>query len=326
MKVIHSFINPSHPYHIPVETLHIGIYSCLKAIELYGNCTFASNEILITKFKELELPYTDYEILDYDYNKNNFPYLSKLYSYKNQTTPFIHLDMDLILLHPLEINNDRPIKFSHRDIKSDWDFSSLDGLSASYFDPGIYSFKNYGKNFLNKLRIDQIPNMGIILCNDPEIFKLATEKVLKFYFDNQKYFDNNWSAGCFLEQALTHKFLLEDNPSYFESLFDSTAYIYNSPPLIFIKEYEESLMVDDWYNKKELNYLNFNEFLLNYNLNDLPCAHFLGASKINKYVQVFIIKKLSEMIGIEKLNKIKFYFGGGSENYLDMYKTKFLNG
>jgi hypothetical protein len=32
------------------------------------------------------------------------------------------------------------------------------------------------------------------------------------------------------------------------------------------------------------------------------------------------------MIGIEKLNKIKFYFGGGSENYLDMYKTKFLNG
>ena len=324
MKIIHSFINPSHPYHIPVETLHIGIYSCLKAIELYGNCTFASNKTLITKFKELELPYTDYEVLDYDYNNNKFPYLSKLYSYKNQTGPFIHLDMDLILLDTLENQENNIVKFSHRDISSEWDFSSIDGVFGAYFEPSLYMFKKYGKDFLKKLRINQIPNMGIVLCNKPEIFTQVIDEVINFYFDNQEYFDKNWTAGCFLEQALIHKFLLENNYEYYESLFDSSAYLYKKPPIVFVNDFKNRIQINDWYHQKNLTCLNYDEFLLNFNLDEFPCVHFLGDSKLNKNVQFFLIEKLYKMIGINKLNKIQFYFGDGYDNYLNKYKKIYL--
>jgi hypothetical protein len=324
MKIIQSFVNPLHPYHIPIESFHIGLYSCLKSIELYGNCTFASNSVLIEKFKELGLPYTNYEVLDYNPNQYKFPFLSKLFSYKNQTESFIHLDLDFILFEKPEELPQSPIRFSHRDVDLMWDFSSIDGPFNSYFKSAMYFKEKYGKEFLKDIRINEIPNMGIVMCNNNNQMTESVQKVINLYFENQQHFDENWAGGCFLEQGLVHNFLFKNNDQYRDSVFDSSLYVYQTPPLIFINDTENSIVVQDWFNKRDLIYGDIYDFVFNYKFNDLYGAHFLGDSKMNKSVQIYFVHKLIEQIGLEKLEKIKFYFGEGIYDVLNIYKNHFM--
>ena len=324
MKVVYSFINPHLPEFIPVEVLHIGILSSIKSLELYGNSTFTSNSTLIQKFKECCLPFSDYEEINIDTQLYKLPYISKLVTYKSQTEPFLHLDLDFILFEQEKLNEDGVVKFSHKDIKRDWEFINIDGINQAYFKPAIDLSTKYGKQLLNNIRLDQIPNMGAVMCNDTQLFSKAVNKVLDFYYSNVDYFDSDYASGCFLEQAMINKYLIEYSQNYKTSVFNSNNNLYDRPPLLFINEKDEGYEVDDWYNGRKLKYSSLRNLVENYNFEDLPAVHLLGSSKLSLAVQLIIIHRLIKHIGIEILEKIEFYFGSGEGEYLNKYKKLFL--
>ena len=321
MKVIYSYSNPNNSEFIPTEVLYIGIYSMLQVIKLEGTVILYTSKKLIAKFKELCLPVSEYRELDIDTDKYKLPFLAKLLTYSEQTEPFIHLDLDCILFDKLPyIESEDIVRFAHRDINPGWNFESLGGIYKGYFNPTFELSKKVGAQFFSNLRLMDIPNMGIVQVSDPEIFKIATKKALEVYWNNFEFFDQDWARGCLLEQGLIHKFLMDINENYHSRVYNSKHFIFPEHIFLFIEHINSKYEVQEWFTKDTTTYCSLKSLTENYNLKHLPAAHFMGTSKYSEGVILIILKELINKLGIEQIEKIEFYFGSGTKEFLKLYK------
>ena len=325
MKVVYSYTNPINSEFIPTEVLYIGVYSMLQVIKLGGSVTLYSSEKLITKFKEIGLPVNEYKELNIDSDKYKLPFLAKLLAYSDQTEPFIHLDLDSVLFSKLpSIEYNDVVKFAHRDIKPGWGFDNLDGIYKAYFNPTFELSKTVGSEVFFNLRLSDIPNMGIVQVSNPEVFKIATDKALDIYWKNYKFFDEDWARGCLLEQGLVHKFTMDIDSNYHSRVYKAEHFIFPEHIFLFIDELNGSYTVREWYTHKNIMFNSLKELVDNYSFEHLPAVHFMGTSKYTDGVILIALKKLIKEFGIKKLEKIEYYFGTGSKEYLQTYKDIFL--
>jgi len=324
VKVVYSFLNVNHPEYVHPEEFKIAIVSAMYANKFYGNSTFASSRAVIDKIKGLKLPFTHYEIIDLDLEKNSLPYIYKMYVYTKQTTPFINLDLDLVLNNPLPEQNTGTVKFAHRDHKIKWEMTQIDGLRRSYFDPASYIYKTHGLDILKNLRLFSIPNMGIVSCEDPDLYRRATNKALQVYYDNKSFFDSELLHGCFIEQGLTHKYLYELSDEYRKQVEDDSTFIFDKSISIVIDESMTKYTINDLYREHAYPFTNVHEALEQYSYKELPAVHFLGSTKYSEVTQFFIIKEIIQNLGVEVLEKIEQYFGPGMNHCFTKYKRLFL--
>lgn len=325
MKVVYSYTNPTNSEFIPTEVLYIGIYSMLQVISLGGSVTLYSSKELITKFKEIGLPVDEYKKLNINSDKYKLPFLAKLLTYSDQTEPFIHLDLDSVIFNKLpSIEYNDVVKFAHRDIKPGWGFDNLEGIYKAYFNPTFELSKAVGSEVFFNLRLSDIPNMGIVQVSNPEVFKIATDKALEMYWNNHKFFDEDWARGCLLEQGLVHKFIMDIDPNYHSRVYRSKHFIFPEHIFLFIDELNSSYTVREWYTDENLVFNSLKDLVSNYSFEHLPAAHFMGTSKYTEGVVLIALKKLITEFGIDKLKKIEYYFGTGSKKYLQTYKEMFL--
>lgn len=322
MKIVYSYTGINQPDHISTNQLFLGLYSCIKSLEVYGNATFYSNKKLIDKFKQLGIPFSDYQEIEIDTAKYKTANLTKLEVYSRQKEPYIHIDLDLILFEKLNKKDTSGISFAHIDIGEDWNFSASHVLTDSYFEPGRYFSKIYGNSFLEKLRITQVPNMGIVAVDDVELMKRVTDRAIDFYYKHSNYFDEVYQRFCFLEQGLIHTFLIEESEKYKNDVETKNAYIFNQHITLYSDFTNNTVNLRDLYNQRVLHFDSMKEMISNYNYDNLPATHFLGDCKHLEYAQLLVIDKLIKEVGLDLLEKIQDMFGNkDNPNFLNTYNN-----
>ena len=237
MKVIQSYIQHLQPddFTIEIDYAYIIMLSSLLAKKHYGTPTLYTNEINFRFLSQMNFPF-EYNIdIVNEYHSKLFS-LSKFATMMEQTEPFIHLDLDtLIIKKPnLEVKKS-PYIFSHPDVKfihdkileeenftskilSDDYFTLYDTYLRNYLryykelegDEGKYDWP--GKGFIN---LNDIPNMNFIgVMDDLGSFKDAIEKALVIV-DNTGIIDNKeWSDAHFIEQFCLPLYLKKYNKQY----------------------------------------------------------------------------------------------------------------
>lgn len=324
MKVVYSFLNVDYPEFVPADELRIAIVSALNSNKFYGNSAFVSNSKVIDKLKKLNLPFTDYEVLDIDIKKGSLPYVYKMYAYTKQTTDFINLDLDLLLNQPLPEVGTGDIKFVHRDHKIDWEMTQISGLYRSYFKPALFINEKYGLDLLRNLKLFSIPNMGAIVCKDPDLFREATNKALAVYFRDEEFFNSELLHGCFIEQGLIHKYLLELSENYKSQVEQDTTFLFDKSISIVIDESLSKYTVNDLYNNFAHPFASIEQATSSYDYKKLPAVHFLGSTKYSEVTQFFMIREIIDNLGIQVLEDIQNMFGTGIYDCYTKYKKLHL--
>lgn len=324
MKVVYSFLNVNHPEFVHPEELKIAIISAMYANKFYGNSTFTSSKAVIDKIKGLKLPFTHYEIIDLDLEKGSLPFIYKMYVYTKQTTPYINLDLDLILNKKLPEQNSGTAKFAHRDHKIKWEMTQIDGLRRSYFDPASYIYKTHGLDILRNLNLYSIPNMGIISCEDPELIKKATNKALNVYYENKSFFDSELLHGCFIEQGLIHKYMYELSQEYRHQVDTDSTFIFDKSISIVIDKSIAKYTINDLYREHAYPFDNVKDAIEQYNYKDLPAVHFLGSTKYSEVTQFLMMNEIVKHFGPELLEKLDKLFGPGINHCYSKYKKLYL--
>lgn len=317
MNIVYSYNNTNTPNFIPIETLYPGILSAIYANQLYGNSKIIASKDLIERFKKVDLPFSEFEISPFP-DRNSF--LHKISIYTIQKAPFIHLDLDLILFSKIEPRDSNSNYFAHKDIPYSLNFNN-DGFIECYMLPSYYLTKKYGKELLQKVTLDNIPNMCITYSNNLDTLQSSVKKVLELYNDNTPYFKNNYYRLIYLEQAMIHKYLIDIDSIYSSNIhLENKHHIFDRSLTLEIKGNIEENTLREWYVDKEYQFSDTCSMLELYSITKLPAVHFIGGNKYTDLVQLLVLHKLNSFIGIKKLELIDKEFNTNSYSYLEAYK------
>jgi len=303
MKIVYSYINVYDENYIPLDTFLIGIYSAIKSTKLYGNSHLYTSKGVIEKIKPLDLPFTN--IIEFsNHNNTKIDIIPKLITYTLQKEPYIHLDLDLIINQQLDVLNTLPVQFAHADVEKNWPLSLVSAYNKCYFDPANHFNTRYGLGFNHELKLNEIPNMGIVSVNDVELFSRCTNQALDLYYENKEVFDQNYTWNTYLEQALIHKKLKEQSSVYYNSVENGDYCFFKDS---ILKKIEK----------------NGNHFLEN-NFQNSPASHFMGIMKKQTRVQLFIINLLIKELGDKNFCKIVDTIDDKSYRFFNIYK-RYMN-
>lgn len=301
MKIVYSYINVHDENYIPLDTFLIGIYSAIKSNAVYGNSHLYTSKSVIEKIKNLDLPFTN--IIEFSNHINTkVDIIPKLITYTLQREPYIHLDLDLIINKQLDVSDNLPVQFAHVDVEKNWPLSLVNDYMKCYFEPAKYFNQKYGLGFNHTLKLNEVPNMGIIYVNDVDLFTKCTNQALDLYYENKEMFDYNVSWNVYLEQATIHKKLKEQSNIYYNSVENGDYCFFKNS---ILKKIEGS---------------NF----LEKDIEHLPAAHFMGNTKKQTRVQLYIIHLLIKELGDKKVNKIINTIDDRNYQFHNIYK-RYLN-
>lgn len=330
MRVVYSYISAHGLDNIGTDHLFPGILSAFKAVELFGNATLYTTKENIQRLKKYNLPFTDYvELTTPSDDKIPFVY-AKFQTFLLQKEPFIHLDLDFILnsKYNVEPETNIPIKFSHEDFPYPFDIGKMEGLYRGYLEPAFVMGSKYGFDKLEGFYVNEIPNMGIISCNDPESFALATQKSLEIYYDNLDYFHTQGKeiAVCYLEQGLIHFFLKSISEPYLQSVYNRSTFIYSrnqytSPNILFLlKQHDNTIRVTQPLDNTLLHFPNEKDLLNNFKLDSYPSYHLLGLSKASQLTMSVVLHRILNFMDETILYDMEKEFDRHNRNFFDFYK------
>tara|TARA_B110000027_G_C16102711_1_gene293850 strand:- start:414 stop:1604 length:1191 start_codon:yes stop_codon:yes gene_type:complete len=239
MKVIQSYI----PYNSPnkfqplKDEMYVSMLSSLLINKHYGESNIYTNEVCKKVFNEIGIPYTniDTEVLSKEEAKAFA--MPKLKAMKAQTEPFLHLDLDSMVIEPPTFP-EQPFLFSHIDqpivkkrpkkkrlsIPNMFNHLNDDGW-YQLANQAYYKFISYFQQNLSKLDFpihhfdaSTVPNMNIIKVNDVKTFSAVIEKVEKVYESIIVEYENQapWELSCFIEQGCIHTYLKAMSKEYQE--------------------------------------------------------------------------------------------------------------
>lgn len=203
MKIVHTFI--PHGYseeNAPMEKYRtIGmILSCALAKKYYDKVELYTTEEVASYVTSLNIPYTDIKILPYTAQTNAGLFsIPKLYTFMEQTEPFIHIDIDTFLFEPLNEFRFGTTTFSHRDANHINNLSSLQGYYTSYAEP-IWDIKDQLPDWYTSVNLGEIPNMNLIVAKNLTEIQEATEQALNIYFKYKAHWDKYPAAAATIEQ------------------------------------------------------------------------------------------------------------------------------
>lgn len=274
--------------------------SSLLAKEHYDSVTLYTNNIQKQFFVDMGFVYEyDTDILnEVDMEPWTIP---KLLSCLSQNEPFIHIDLDTLLLKRINLEKyNSSYVFAHPDITDDdvtipndieslfnnWNLSDFYKTYLYYF----YKFRLHEIQLENKIpislcKIKQIPNMSVIAVKDNlDNFKTALQKTIDLYKILQNEFEkpNNQMSGGFLEQLCF------------------TLYLKNEIGNI---DFDFLTTISKIRNVKLLQKKVFNS-----QSNTLQFYHIGGANRNNPNLISMVIDKIINDFGIEYITKIFDYY------------------
>lgn len=237
MKVIQSYIPFNSPkrFDPKKDEMYINMLSTLLINKHYGSSTLYTNDTCKLIFNQIGIPYTkiDTKVLAKEPAKAFA--LPKLLAMKEQTEPFLHLDLDSLVLEAPTFP-EQPFIFSHVDQPAVKEKPKKERLTiANMFNRlnedgwylqannAYYRFVSYflddliNLNFpLHYFDASTIPNMNIIKVEDTKMFTKAINKALEVYNKVIAAYDTQapWEISCFIEQGCIHAILRELSPEY----------------------------------------------------------------------------------------------------------------
>lgn len=295
MKVIQSYIPYQEPYTFTLDRdyVYIMMLSSLLAKEHYDSVTLYTNNIQKQFFVDMGFVY------EYDTDVLNevdmeLWVLPKLLSCLSQNEPFIHIDLDTLLLDKLNIDAYKsPYIFAHPDI-SDEDIIRDGTIKSTFQDWNLWVFfkvylEYYYTFHLNIEQIEnpiptelcsipQLPNMSVILIKENfHQFKKALLATLDLYNFKRYEFDSNRNSAMFLEQMCLPLYLKQETENIDFGFLNTT---------------------------KEIR----SQTIETVNSNRFQFYHLGGANRNNPNLISMVIDKIINDFGIEYITKIFDYY------------------
>lgn len=237
MKVVQSYIQHLEPnnFKVEIDYAYIIMLSSLLLKKHYGGSTLYTNESTFKWFSKIGFP-LEYNIdVVNEYHSKIFS-LSKFGTMLHQTEPFIHCDLDTLILKKPNLDvKSTPYIFSHPDVKFlhdeilEHDNYTSQVLSKEHFDLYDTYLRNYyllhktlesnegkfdwpGEGFIN---FKDIPNMNFIaIKEDLNSLKDAIEKGLVIVDNTHLHENKQWSDAHFVEQFCVPIYLKKYNPTF----------------------------------------------------------------------------------------------------------------
>ena len=154
------------------------------------------------KIKELNIPFKKIAILDTldEYDSPNWG-LTKLLTIQNESEPHIHIDMDTILLKPLEFDSTIDIIWGNAEASLLYDkghYSSFKYIHDKY----LSTAEEFEPNLLNQGFFDfaHVPNNSLLIINNPTLTRSIIDNL--FLKVKDYYQIHNGRLNMFMEQFL----------------------------------------------------------------------------------------------------------------------------
>jgi hypothetical protein len=250
MKIIHTFA--SHDI-IWKERFYIQMLSALYAKKHYGNIHLYTTEKELKQIENIGLEYTSVntELLN---NLDTKTYsLPKLYVYKEQIEPFLHIDTDSVFYYKFDFSKYKsPFIFSHPDMKhfgkikgtlgehiplliNNMDSNLTNGdyhhINHTYLQLYLKFFNQHSEDIKRNFDFQHIPNMNIVYVNDVETFKSAVNDSINHYQENKQEIDSHNMGPHYIEQLMIHQHLLTKSKEYKESVKNNNTFVFKDVPL-----------------------------------------------------------------------------------------------
>jgi len=223
MKVVQSYIEYLQPdsFKIEIDYAYIIMLSSLLLKKHYGGSTLYTNEITSNYFSDIGFP-LEYNIDVVNKYHSKIFSLSKFATMAHQNEPFIHCDLDTLILKKPNLGIKKsPYIFSHPDVKVLDDALNKDDSYQSHIlsKENLDLYDSYLKNYYllkddfkyhkekfnwpgnDYIDFQDIPNMNFIAVKEEfDIMKTSINDTLNIV--NETHLNNNkqWSDAMFIEQ------------------------------------------------------------------------------------------------------------------------------
>ena len=311
MKIVYSYI--PHGYikgkKMPIELCLITYLSVLRARRLYKEVILYTNEEIKEQMYELEIPFTSIDSKLLANERAKCPSIPKLKTYIAQTEPYMHIDLDTILFEKPIYNKNIPVQFAHLDVEE----SKIAGISHY---KGIYEayvlpfFDNVLPEWYGTVNMESIPNMNIVVVNDPKMFANCVKGALGLYHLKNQYFDSHYYRFCTIEQLAIYAELLKKYPEYKDFSIDRAHVMHEKEACIITNNKFPFEIKLNNFNKRTLYLKNINDIKKLKNDNFGGYLHLCGGLKTEPIIQAIILQDLIVNFSTSPLKKLDKYFNG----------------
>lgn len=313
MKLIYSYI--PHRYKpnnaLDFHTALIFYYSVLQAKKFYKDITLYTNKEVRNQIYDLEIPVSRINTTVLENEGASCPSIPKLKTYAAQVEPFIHIDLDTILYSKVLPNPNIPVSFAHLDFEPNLfsePWKKISSIQKAYINPFI---ENILPPSYSNIPLTSIPNMNIVCCTNPEEFKNNVWKALELYWDNEKWFNEEYYRFCTIEQLAIHAELFNNNKDYKKAVSQSEHTFSKKDPVSFeLEDKSPKAYISNFFGKRTIVGKDKNDLIekmLKENFGGY--LHLCGNLKGEKIIHEFLVKRILEDFGEGPLINLQNYFG-----------------
>ena len=330
MKIIHTFLPVL--YEINKRTIYLMTASMLLAKKYYNNVVLYTDKKTAKIVREIGLPYDEINDALLDGIKVGTFSIPKLLVYKEQTDPFLHIDLDSFIYKKFFLDDFNGIYSAYNEgfkRPISLDNESL-GFYNTYYKNTLKILDKLPIDFKSEIDFQDIPNMSLFGSYNAKLIADASDYCLNIYENNRDFFDNEYYNACIIEQLFIPVAikLLNKNQNYkfhylCEKLSTSIEFVSKE------KEYNFPFLVKSVHEIKVFD--NELDLYENYNYNFNGYLHLCGFKNFDKILFLLRTLILLEFKGINYLNKIneifpeKFDYEKDLKFYEDMNKNKNKN-
>lgn len=311
MKIVYSYI----PYDyfegkkMPIELCLITYLSVLRARRLYKEVVLYTNEEIKEQMYELEIPFTSIDSKVLANEKAKCPSIPKLKTYIAQTEPYMHIDLDTILYEKPIYNKTIPIQFAHLDLVANniCGISHYKGIHEAYILP---FFDDVLPEWYGDVNMESIPNMNIVIANNPQMFADCVKGALGLYHLNKEYFDAQYYRFCTIEQLAIYAELIKKHPEYHNLSMDRAHVMHENEACVVTNNKFPFIMMLNNFNKRSIHFHQIDDIKKVKNDNFGGYLHLCGSMKTESVIQAIIIQDLITNFSSAPLKKLDKYFNG----------------
>lgn len=256
MKIVHTFASYNT---IWKERLYIQLLSALYAKKHYGNIHLYTTAQEAEQVEEIGIPYDSIDTSLFTESDRDCYSIPKLKTYSTIKEPYLHIDCDSVFYEKLDLDRltqkKSPVIYSHPDMKhhsklGDVKFELGDHIPLLlnnrdeaitnhdyYWIHHVYLklylelFHTHSRDVKKYFDFKSIPNMSLVLVNDPESFSKASDMAIQHYKEYKDIIDGNEMGPCYIEQLMVHEYLLTISEDYRRRVAKKDIFFFKNVPL-----------------------------------------------------------------------------------------------
>jgi hypothetical protein len=227
MKIVHTFVRQGMGYYpeyrelMDTWRLKGMILSCILARKHYDEVELWTSKEIAELIQKLGLPYTKINVHGKEAISNAVLFgLPKLYTFLEQTEPFVHIDVDTFLFDRLNESRLTDITFCHQDVVIN-KLSSIKTYYEIYVESLLENQDKLPEWYGSNIDINEIPNMNLVAIKSINEFKEAVQLILSIYLQNKEHWDKLTYNGSMIMEQLGTGTCLKHLNHRFDYYFDN---------------------------------------------------------------------------------------------------------